>query len=651
MPKSIRSLRKNRFVGWDRSPVRLARDYGPKLQACSLSRDAYFISTSGRVANFALLQKHCLTLCFCIQLLFSLSPIAPNVNAQLPLTLRWDGARSQATDRTYYWIPAFDRVKGKLDRDYAGLANATREAISDEQEVAEKEIAAIIANTTRPWPSGIAIDVYRRIVRLAQLGKIDSVYVQAIEPTLYRSFNKPTVEVQNRVPDPHPTMPWPAQSYTRVESPHFEVTTQGSAPLATNVAILAEQTFAVWQQAFLPAWCEVATLEAALVEGRPLPETMNRLANGRLRIVLFKNREQYVHGLRTIQPNIGISTGFYHSGSKTVFCYWEENVSANVLRHEITHQLFSEASQWEGLAAEELPNHFWLIEGIALYMESLQIDPSVRCDRATLGGWDAPRLQAARYRRLHDEFWIPWEEFSRATSQQFQQGDSVRQHYSQAAGMTHFWMDHSASTRSATVDFIDSLYQQQGRLPELPYTSDDDLLRAEYDRFLLAAGKLSRNLPLRGAVREVVLSRCDVDSESILSWPQKNPLKLDWLDLSFTKVDDKIWTQAPEGRWDIRRLNLEGTDITDASIAAIASMNRLEELDLSTCEISNLGLEPLRGHRSLRKLWLTNTSVTEELTDLLATLPRLEEIELAGTVYTDKGRKELARRIPKLRRK
>jgi hypothetical protein len=562
-----------------------------------------------------------------------------------------DTADRKDLDRTYYWIPAFDRIRSRLDREFTSLSNANRDAIKNEQAVAEQEIAAVVSKTARPWSSSDAIDIYRRIVRLAYLGNRESHFVQTIATTLLpEKTDKSFLTLQNKVPLAHPTMRWPMGTYNKVASPHFEVTTQGTPEIAQRIAILAEQTHALWQQAFLPAWCEPSVLESAILERKPLPIPAIRQTDHRMQVVLFKNRDQYVRGLREIQPNIGISTGFYHPGSATVFCYWDESVSANVLKHEITHQLFSEASRWEPIAVESLQKNFWIIEGVALYMESMLIDPSIGCDRVTLGGWDSPRLQPARYRRLHDEFWIPWDQFTRATAKTFQQGDAVGQHYSQAAGLAHFAMDHSSASHSALINFIGNVYKDEINSQSDFFSEDDDKLRSQYDHFLLSAGDFSATFPPRPSRKDVVLSRTDITSKSMLSWPENTAVKLDWLDLSFTKVDDSLWTESKSGRWDTRRLNVEGTQVSDKSLPAIAAINRLEELDLSMCKISDSGLESLRGHRLLRKLWLTGTGVTDNLIDLLASLPRLEEIELTGTKFTDAGRQELARRLPRLRR-
>jgi hypothetical protein len=594
--------------------------------------------------------------------LFCLCAIVSKVYADLPASLRLSDTRpidadsrgasdGKEFDRMYYWIPAFDRIRSRPDREFTSLPSADREAIKSEQSEAEQDIATIVSKTARPWSSGDAIDIYRRIVRLAYLGNRESQFVKTIESSIFaEKTDKSFLVIQTKVPSAHPTMGWPMGSYTKVASPHFEVTTQGTPEIAQRIAILAEQTHALWQQAFLPAWCDPSLLESAILERKSLPDSVIRQANHRMQIVLFKNRDQYVRGLREIQPNIGISTGFYHPGSATVFCYWDESVSANVLKHEITHQLFSEASRWESLVVDALPRNFWIVEGVALYMESMLIDPSIGCDRVTVGGWDSPRLQPARYRRLHDEFWIPSDEFTRATTKQYQQGDAVGQYYSQAAGLTHLAMDQSSTSRSALIDFLSDVYQAKDTSQSTLFFNDDNKLRSAYDRFLLSAGQLSARIPPRPSRKDIVLSRTDVTSESMLAWPANTAVKIDWLDLSFTKVDDSLWTNSKSGRWDTRRLNLEGTLVGDKSLPAIAAINRLEELDISMCKISDSGLESLRGHRSLRKVWLTGTGVTDSLVDLLASLPRLEEVELTGTKFTDDGRKELLRRVPRLRR-
>jgi Leucine-rich repeat (LRR) protein len=141
----------------------------------------------------------------------------------------------------------------------------------------------------------------------------------------------------------------------------------------------------------------------------------------------------------------------------------------------------------------------------------------------------------------------------------------------------------------------------------------------------------------------------------LLSWPESNR-SLDWLDLSFCKIDDRLFLEPSElpsrKRWDVRRLNVESTLVSDASLTIIATMPRLEELDLSQCQITDRGLESFRGHKTLKSFWLTgNAGISNQGLAILSSLPRLELVELSGTSVTEDGWKNLLSKSPRLRRK
>ncbi len=90
------------------------------------------------------------------------------------------------------------------------------------------------------------------------------------------------------------------------------------------------------------------------------------------------------------------------------------------LYHEATHQLFYESRP---VAAEVgWKANFWIVEGIAMYMESLRQEDGFY----VLGGFDDQRLNAARYRLLHDKFYVPLDEFSRYGRTKLQDGSADR---------------------------------------------------------------------------------------------------------------------------------------------------------------------------------------------------------------------------------
>ena len=110
-------------------------------------------------------------------------------------------------------------------------------------------------------------------------------------------------------------------------------------------------------------------------------------------------------------PGIERSTGYYNDQNQTIFLYVGDVDDAATRRHEMVHQLFREATR-SSLRQDRMPaeqSGFWLIEGIAGYFESLKVGDRV----ATVGGWDASRLQFARYRTLALADVMPMEELER----------------------------------------------------------------------------------------------------------------------------------------------------------------------------------------------------------------------------------------------
>ena len=152
----------------------------------------------------------------------------------------------------------------------------------------------------------------------------------------------------------------------------------------------------------------------------------------------------------------------------------------------------------------------------------------------------------------------------------------------------------------------------------------------------------------------LVLPRCPATSDVLLGWPVSNRT-LDWLDLSFSKIDDRLFIEPTQSstqhRWDVRRLNVESTQVTDASLSIIAKMPRLEELDLSRCDITDGGLEALRGHKTLKTLWLSECPISDLSIDLLLKIPQLESVHLFKTKVTPSGWARLLAGKPRLKSK
>ncbi len=444
----------------------------------------------------------------------------------------------------------------------------------------------------------------------------------------------------------YPSIGWPAGSYATVITPHFEIASQAGADHSSELATLFELTYAVWHQLFYHYWANKQIVAPEYATG----------SIDRMSVVLFRDKAAYVKKLKEIEPNIAVSTGYYNPGHRTSYFYWDGNKTTSTMVHELVHQLFFEASGGTVELNTDRDPGFWVVEGIALYMESISTRTCGGALIVEVGGWDAARLQPGRYRRLHDQFWIPWEDFHRATGSQFRKGNDLSAWYSQACGLTHLWMDGDAAKRRELCEYLASIYAGKEAWERLTEGTDDETVRTAYDRYLMQSPLLATS-PRKGIDRpyfsnrkEAILTRCPVTSANLLQWKPayRNASRLE---LSFTKVDDALFDPPTGDPWNVAQLSLESTSVTDASMQAIASMKNLVELDLSGCAITDEGVAALQNHRSLKSLWLTGTHVTDASLDSLRTIDSLEMVNTAHTRVTPAAWLKFLKDRPKLKSK
>jgi hypothetical protein len=121
---------------------------------------------------------------------------------------------------------------------------------------------------------------------------------------------------------------------------------------------------------------------------------------------------------------------------------------------------------------------------------------------------------------------------------------------------------------------------------------------------------------------------------------------------------DEFWqlrTHLGISHADVRRLILNGVkaswlpqlvltnvEITDAGLAQLRHLRRLEVLLIDGAAISDASLENLRGLDRLSGLWLKNTHVTGSGFENLKGLTRLQVLRVSGSPITDEGLRHLA---------
>jgi hypothetical protein len=149
-------------------------------------------------------------------------------------------------------------------------------------------------------------------------------------------------------------------------------------------------------------------------------------------VVYFRDRDDYVRSLKPAFANIEISIGVYADAARRAYFFAGDEYEERNLYHEATHQLFHESRP---VAPGVGKNHnFWIIEGIALYMESLREEDGYY----VLGGFDDQRMRDARHRLLVDGFYVPLSELISYGMADVLSDERIATLYSQAAGLTHF---------------------------------------------------------------------------------------------------------------------------------------------------------------------------------------------------------------------
>ena len=259
------------------------------------------------------------------------------------------------------------------------------------------------------------------------------------------------------------------QSGWIVQTEHYRVRTNFSLEAGVALGQSLERLYRVWKQLFIRYYAsedQVASLFDGRSRGRPSDTRRHE-------VTYFRDRQDYNQHLQTTIPNIGISLGIYIDSVRQAFFFGGKDYDPRTLNHEATHQLFNESRPVA--AAVGRRDNFWVIEGIAMYMESLREEDGFY----VLGGADDLRMQAARFRLLNDKFYVPLAEFTAMGMDQVQTDKRIATLYSQAAGLTHFLIHgQKGRYRDALVFYLSAIYSGQanpGTLAQLTGVGYDDL--------------------------------------------------------------------------------------------------------------------------------------------------------------------------------
>jgi Leucine-rich repeat (LRR) protein len=109
------------------------------------------------------------------------------------------------------------------------------------------------------------------------------------------------------------------------------------------------------------------------------------------------------------------------------------------------------------------------------------------------------------------------------------------------------------------------------------------------------------------------------------------------LNLSFAEQIGDEGASAVRNWKHLRRLNLRGTKITDATLEMLANVQSLESLDVGYAQLTDVGPAHLTGLNNLRELSIGGNKLTAAGLEFLREMPHLTYLDLSGSQRTDSG--------------
>ena len=241
----------------------------------------------------------------------------------------------------------------------------------------------------------------------------------------------------------------------RVETEHYAIRTDHSLEAAVGLGVKLENLYRIWEQIYIRFYANEAYV-AGLFSGHPTGLAAQARESQLFQVVYFRDRDDYNRSVRGATPKPGMSLGVYVPKKRTAYFFAGKESDDRTLYHEATHQLFNQSRR----VSPELGSkgNFWIVEGAALYMESLREEDGY----FVLGGLEDTRVNAARYHLMTNDFYVPFGELVGYGQDRFQRDPKIKSLYSQAAGMTSFLIHAEGGRyRDALVAYLVAVYTGQ----------------------------------------------------------------------------------------------------------------------------------------------------------------------------------------------
>ena len=283
-----------------------------------------------------------------------------------------------------------------------------------------------------------------------------------------------------------------------IETEHYQILTNHSLEKGAELAGKLEKFHVMFFQ-MLGGFFNNGAEVQALFDGK---NANPRNRKGQKNVVKFyRTREEYLATLRKLtNQNVEITRGMYFPDTRIAHFFFDpEGGDDGTIYHEGTHQLLTGSRPMTSEIG--VKSDFWIIEGIACYMESFHREG----DRFVVGDPSHGRIQAARAHFFNDRYYVPFRDFTRMGMNAFQsiKQPEIGRNYSQGAALTHFFMHFDdGKYREALIEYLSQIYSPEQRIRERPDSLSDliglpdgeiDEQYAEYIRTLKPTTQARKN--------------------------------------------------------------------------------------------------------------------------------------------------------------
>ena len=242
-----------------------------------------------------------------------------------------------------------------------------------------------------------------------------------------------------------------------IRTEHYLLKTNHSLERGVELATALEEFHQFFQQTFAAFFNSPTQLQKLFANAT----TAKRVLKEPFEVHLFQSRDEYIARLKGRYKGeiLALSNGVYDTNDRIVYSFENPELpTETTMYHEATHQLLAAHLQPSPLIASRA--NFWLIEGFACYIESFQRQN----ERVSLGDPRAIRFATARERFLKDGYYMPLEEFTQMSKDEYQAHPRLQDNYSQAAGVVHFFMHFEGGRyRDDLIEHLRQIYQQAER--------------------------------------------------------------------------------------------------------------------------------------------------------------------------------------------